>query len=482
MFPAAVFADTIIAGNSIGDVPISEGIGGSSGYAAQTITFSTSVSVVSAAIPYINGASVILDQIRQGSGAVCTYDTSIDEGTYTRSHFTGCNLTAGTYYLILSSNSSGVVTLFGSSFDNYPQGEAGNTSLSGSFSNSNALAAGVHDFQFSLCSDSDCTVGDSSTGATRIVSVLPVASSTVATSTTTGGSVYINPADFVSGMNFTVQFTNQTKATSLSYSAADAYDRAVGTGVLSYTFPILSSGFTSFSTSTTFAFSGLTFGNYQIVSPNFLSSIPFIGGFFNPTTKAALSDSFTVNALTPLDQAISVGQTAVASYSLYGTNATNTPVELYCNPLSSSPAATFSIVSCAGILIIPSSDQMLNVWNQLYAQVLQRAPWGYLTRFVTILTGQGTTTLPVIAIETPLGRPGSPEYTDGMFHFDPGNMLAGGALLLNTVHTSYGGDFSVQQVFQPLVDLSLALALFMAIIHDLFGMGNHKKRNPHALH
>ena len=315
---------------------------------------------------------------------------------------------------------------------------------------------------------------------TRIVTVVPVASSTVATTTTTGGTIFVNPADYQDGMEFTMQFVNQTVNTSLSYSALDAWNAATGRGVQTYTFPITSSGSSSFATTTTFAFGGKWFATYQITSPTFLSSIPFIGGYFNPASEAATTTSFVVGALTQLDQAIAIGQTAVASYAVYGVNATNTAVEIYCNPLSTD--GKFSIVSCLGILIIPSSSDLLNVWNALYAAVLQRAPWGYLTRFFTIMSSTATTTLPVINIETPLGRPGSPEYTDGSFHFDPNDMLAGGATLLNTVHTSFGGDLDVQQVFEPFVDLTIALAVLMAIIHDLLGLSKHRHARPHSLH
>jgi len=185
-----VHADTPFAKNTLGDVSITEGIGGTNGYAAQTITLTSTTNLVSAAYPYVGGVPVILDQIRQGGSAVCTYDTYVDEGTYVRSHFTGCTLTAGTYYLLLSSNSAAVTTLTGSSYSTYTGGQAGNSSLAGAFSSTDAQSRGVYDFVFALCSDADCTLTPSAIdwSALYFPSVYSTSSAAIAASSTLWGA------------------------------------------------------------------------------------------------------------------------------------------------------------------------------------------------------------------------------------------------------------------------------------------------------
>jgi len=131
---------------------LSEGTGGTNGYAAQSFTVVSAEVVESVAVAESYGASI---EIANGTSAVCTgvTQTAITGGM--RYVFNSpCSLAAGTYYLVGGVNGIGVYSLGVSTANPYSGGQAGNANLNGaSFS-----AVAGDDWTFVLCGTTDCSL------------------------------------------------------------------------------------------------------------------------------------------------------------------------------------------------------------------------------------------------------------------------------------------------------------------------------------
>ena len=139
----------------------------------------------------------------------------------------------------------------------------------------------------------------------------------------------------------------------------------------------------------------------------------------------------------------------------------------------------------ASILTILSShsnvmyqERQLNSYdlaNSFKSQFLSYFPWGYVTRFVTIIGTGGTTTLPTIsiAINTPYSQGGGENDTTTL-RFDENEMLANGAGILNGIDAN-GTDQNFRDVTEPYIDLFLAITILYIIIRDLLALRGGRK-------
>ncbi len=313
------------------------------------------------------------------------------------------------------------------------------------------------------------TVGDSST---RIVSVAPGNKSTIATSTaaTFAASGYINPVDFKTGMYIQIQYAFYGDALLPTPDPSQVFK--------TINFPIATSGPFVVSTTSPVSKTGEYTMQTRLKTPSLLSDVlSFLGYCSTGCTggNIRISTSTTFVAVMPngYDAFVASTTNSITAYLASST------ISL----ASCSSWTSFSLGDCLNLLFVPQvrpiDDALSNFRNTFFSF----APWGYVTRVVVILSSNATSSLPLIDVTMPLGRPGSPEYMVDEYKFDPNDMLSGGALLLNRVHTSFGGDFSVQEVMEPFVDFTIAMLLISYIFYDLLKMrGGHRKTASGKLH
>jgi hypothetical protein len=348
--------------------------------------------------------------------------------------------------------------LTGNTFGTISPGESFSLSIEGTYNYPNSTLGNSSSFPYFILSSPTAAVT-----TTQITTVTPGDTSTIATSSaaTFGATGFVAASDFTSGMFVQIKYA--------PYVAA--FESNGASPALSFTtvdFPISASGDFDFSTTSP----ALTVGKYTMqtsiqsasVANNFLNLVGF-GQFATFGINTSTSTTFIAAELN--------------GYDIYNAS-TTASVDAYLASSTISAASCtsftgFNLQDCFNLLLIPQAAQVETVMSSFKDGFLSYAPWGYVTRFITILSDNGTSTIPAISIETPLGRPGSPEYTDGSFTFDPGDMLAGGDALLNTVTAPYGGGGNFQQVMEPFVQLAIGLSVLMAIVYDLLGMVGHKR-------
>jgi hypothetical protein len=128
-----------------------------------------------------------------------------------------------------------------------------------------------------------------------------------------------------------------------------------------------------------------------------------------------------------------------------------------CVPL----AGTFSVPNCLAYLFIPDPYQSKLAMNNLFTSMSYAWPWGYLTRFIAIISDRTIVPLPSFTANVPIG-PG--EVTS--LTFNPSDMIAGGGTLLDSIHDPIHG-MNDRDIFEPWVRGSIALIIVLYIITDL---------------
>ncbi len=292
---------------------------------------------------------------------------------------------------------------------------------------------------------------------TRIIDFTPDDGETV-----TGPNVnftlhaYINPADI--GAHFSVNLTlhniDQNVFLLSAFSPSDI--------VLLDGFSATSSGNFYFSTTTPIAD-----GNYRL---NAQIERSYLGGWLvNPLSgindeqnhqfivgSSTFIGNISQNSFTQL-QALFGGKTATSTAASLAT----------CNPLSG-----FDISECAAALFIPSGDYVNSTIVNLRAGVLTRVPWGYFTRVYNIFNASSTAALPSYTTSIQVG-PGDDMTPDvETLTFSPGDMIAGGGALLDSIEDPIHGK-TARDIFVPMVQLFVAISVIYTIIADI--IGSHKR-------
>jgi len=301
-------------------------------------------------------------------------------------------------------------------------------------------------------------------GLTRIVAVDPETTDPItvvssSTPVTISSSVYVNEADYVEGMTVkqTIFIKNPKAGSLIAGGVITAVEQTLGTLVFEY--PIEHALSSDFSTTTIFSTIGLRTMKTELLKPQF--SFWSIFGL-NPSTFAVVTrwDSFLVATSTLGDI---LNANLIGAVDELGV-ATKTVTSLQsCNPLGS-----FSLADCVVGLFIPSAEDFVNLFAALQDEFLTRMPIGYVTRTVTILTNNATSTLPSLVLHLPAGSPLS--GTSTIFSVD--ESLTGATNLLTSEYTSDSGS-NLWDIITPLFKVLIYLILFFIIINDVTGI--HRK-------
>lgn len=317
------------------------------------------------------------------------------------------------------------------------------------------------------------TFGNSTVDTTKtyIADVTPPNGATVATSTTFtfGGHGYVTSADFVSGMYLQIKYVRLSDLQAAVANVDNLYTV--------FNIPITQSGEFTLSTTTSL----INTGQYQILSSirspslvnNFFNFLGF-GQFATLGIQSATTTVFTAAHLSGYDIFVASTTASIDSYLASST----------ISMASCSSWVSFNLADCMNLLFVPQVGPIRTALNSFKDGFLSYAPWGYMTRFLVIVSGSATTSLPAISIPTPLGDPSKPSYINGSFTLDPNDMLRGGGALVNSIQTTYGDGGvhkTVQDVAQPFVRLIIGLALLFWIIRDIMGM-RHQHKPSGRLH
>jgi hypothetical protein len=308
-----------------------------------------------------------------------------------------------------------------------------------------------------------------STGSlgTCISDVVPTTGTTTATSTSVGATVYVNPSDYKSGMTLNMEFYSPTQA-AVGDFVIQAVDQNVS-GADNKTISIpLTSGLNTISTTTEFMAVGHWLGTYSVDSPTFFSQLWLIGSLFSPNILAQVKNDFIVVASTGLDSAIAQGGAAITTYLTTGTTTNSSGQSI--DVLNCNPGSGFSLTACLVSIVIPSATSTSAFITGFQGTFLQRVPFGYITRFVTILNTTSTSTLPGLVVTLPPKFPGAGET----FDLTPWNELMSSTTMLSTATSSSGDGKTFRQIVEPGWDI-LVLSIFtFFIVHRLLGIDAQK--------
>lgn len=337
---------------------------------------------------------------------------------------------------------------------------------SGGGGNTVVYGSGGSPFVFATVMSDDPTSFEPTNFTTRIISLSPDDRAVISIGGNATGTVnfamhaYINANDIGKYLSIKIHFDNIDQNSLLS--GACAFGDVAGLTCSNYTFSFFTGNATS---SGDFYFASTTVlaqGNYR-VEASLDTSTTFLGlnlGFF--TFAGAISDivdhQFVVGTSTFIGN-ISQNIFSDTNAFLNTLPATTTAaMAASCNPLG----GNFGIRECMTFLLVPDAGQMNTALTAFRTQVLIKQPWGYLTRFVQILSTSATSSLPSISYTfDPAGPLGGDTW-----NIDMNSMVAGGGSLLNTI-TDPVNHQTIRTVAEPIVKFVVALMVIFAIVMDL---------------
>ncbi len=283
----------------------------------------------------------------------------------------------------------------------------------------------------------------------------------------TGSNVTIGATWFISSDDIeklTTAFSGPSEKIRVTAQITDLMDSTWSYKVIDYVLP---TGFED-STSTLISFDGVTRNklvnnhdyaiNYQITGSNYYN---IFGPIFTVSTTTYFTVGSTTNSGNLRNYVASTTQAKLAYLaSGYSLNA--------CNPFS----GDWNIVDCILSLIKPDSYRFNRTLSELKDGFATRQPIGYVTRFISILSNNATSSLPSYTIQfDPSGPLASSTLT-----FNPQDMLDGGGNLLDSIQDPIH-HMNFRDVFGNLIKMLVAFAVLFTIISDITKSHNHNQQN-----
>lgn len=211
----------------------------------------------------------------------------------------------------------------------------------------------------------------------------------------------------------------------------------------------------------------------SIIMPNEIFGFTNLFGIIDFGINEIVSTTTSFYAGSPTSAQTALNDLFNASRNgILGLTATSSEVSLSsCNPFS------LDLGMCLGVLFLPSLADMQNLLQFAHDNFLNRAPWGYATRMVSILTNNATTTastaLPTWVVTFPSiqGTSGSP-LAGTIITFDMQDMLDTGSTTLNGIIDPVSGK-TMREIIEPYILLFIAISALIIVFHDIMGMGKH---------
>lgn len=301
--------------------------------------------------------------------------------------------------------------------------------------------------------------------STRIITVTPQNNTLISTSTSVivANTGYINANEYEDGIKIRQRLSLSTSPLlgGIGVGPYDAVNQL--TNSVEFVHIATSSGPFSFSTTTSLTQIGVRNMTTTITKPRF----SVFGRGFGTTVLYSTTTKFTVGTTTRGDI---INQNTQDQLELLTGSASSTIESLNdsCNPFS---LGDFSALRCAYLLVVPDAETLSVMYQDLNEKILTKAPLGYVTRLVSILTSTTTTALPTISYTTA----STSMFGTMTFEFDPF-----GALTASTSPLNYTSDQSqpktIWQIMEEVVNITIYLMLFFMIVHDITGVSRHKNK------
>ena len=381
------------------------------------------------------------------------------------------------YFIALGGSGSGrwcgtgsVISLgsFGSGVPITLGGQSGITFNSGDF--------------FVLTDDGDFSVPVADT-STHFISTQPTGA--VATTTSTGASIYVNINDITNTANGgrLIETFSQDSAFACMNSGA-VYDAFKCSGInspqssfsiafnASTTDRLLSGAYDEYAT-TTFGGGGAWTGVYSIQNISypwyFLGLSPVYSTIVSTTTHFIIGTSSPMDLTRAAITAEGIQQASSTGNAIGNALASTTiAMKEVCNPFHG-----FDVVSCITLTIWPPDS----VITGNVATLMAIPPWGYAFRLYDLLTATtSTSTLPQISYSF---ASSSPLASWGNIHFDPLGTIQQSGVVINSFQSDQGGG-NFFDIFDPYIQTIVYLALALEILRELLKFewgGAPKERN-----
>ena len=194
----------------------------------------------------------------------------------------------------------------------------------------------------------------------------------------------------------------------------------------------------------------------SIQTPSFFSTVlNFIGfgQFATQGIKTATTTAFTADHLTAFDRLVASTTDSINAYIASSTIS-----------LSACTSWTqFALIDCLNLLFIPQREPMMKAMSDFKDGFLSLKPWGYVTRTIVILSGNATSSVPIVNTFVPNPVTGGTlDWT-----FNPNESVEAATVLLDNVHSAYGPPTTIKQAMEPLVKAIISLSVFMYIFYDM---------------
>jgi len=389
-------------------------------------------------------ASGVELQINSAGGHSCLYNDNIDHSLGMTTN--GSSLVFYTSTQPLTENVSGDCTLVnGNSYTfaiYFPHG-AGQT-----ISSNQDVSANLYFILNSTLLDT----------TTHIVDFTPEDGASVSNPVTFSIHGYVNPADLgnaVVGIDFTLHNIDQNVLLLGAFSPSDIY-------ILRNTLATTSGDF--YYSTTTY----IGTGNYRLEAS--LQRSYLSGWIVNPFSPidSDMSHQFVVGSSTFIG---SIQQNMFNDiFGAHG-SASSSPTSTAALLAGCNPLGAFNVVNCTSAMFVPDPVQIQSLVLNFQQGVASHAPWGYVQRLFQIMTSSTTAALPTFTASIPTG-PGDKPFVYSTVTFDPGEMLASGGALLDSVRDPVDNK-SVRDVFYPWVQGSVALVVLLTIAADVMGSHRH---------
>jgi len=298
---------------------------------------------------------------------------------------------------------------------------------------------------------------------TRIIDVDPTDGETTATSTSflLASNIFINENDYNEDMFLRFRFIRQ-----------DNLQVAVANTEVLYTIidvPIENDSYSYLSATSSVLEAGEYLYTVEIRNPSILNQILGwwnLSNLYDPGLIAQSKTSFIVVQRTILDQYIF--DMASTTTALLGNPGIFEDIGDNCNPISG-----FDALACITALFIPNNTQIETAMNTAKSYVLTKAPVGYATRVVEIMTGGATSTLPTISYTFGTGTALEGEE----MHFDFNDTLASAnTILTDTLVSNQAEPMNVWEVFMQVWNIIVYGGLLLLIVSEVIGLNQHKTR------
>jgi len=434
---------------------------GSSGYwHLRFITGSTviakSVIVASSDVSCTNtGLAVVINGVGVVANSASSTATIDSDGRVACQWFfdgSGLSLSAGTYYFSGGVNSSSDGTWYGAASGS--ASETGNGNLSGS--SFTAYGSGG-ERAYVICNTAACSFLPAA-DSTRIIATVPLNHAVVASSTSfaVNTTAAISSADYSSDLRVRIRVSNDARRITMLANALLAFDSAFGTGS------------TQHAVDKTFLFSPVN-GTYVYATTTELAQIGqytyqafvekphdyFFGLNFGVyDTLAATTTKFLVATSTAYD--------ALVTDNVSNFNALlNAETEKCIDIITTFKACIFS-------LIVPNDDDFNAVGQQIYDTFFTRVPFGYVTRFVSIMSSSTPIALPALSYSFGTS---SPAVLVSLTASDPVTFnIFDNFGVIQSIRSDQPEHKNIWEIVDPYWQMAVAFCVLFVIMEDLLGM------------